>query len=45
MSGLKVMCGPDAKTSDFGYSRIEDQKDVWDEAIRIGHRIGERLLK
>jgi multimeric flavodoxin WrbA len=43
MSGLKVLYGPDAKTSDYGYSRIEDQKEVWEEAIRIGRLIGERI--
>jgi multimeric flavodoxin WrbA len=43
MSAVKVMYGPDAKTSDFGYLRIEDQKEVWEEAVRIGRLIGERL--
>ena len=43
MSGLKVMYGQDAKTSDFGYSRVEDQNEVWEEARRIGRLIGERL--
>ncbi|MBW1822804.1 MAG: flavodoxin family protein [Deltaproteobacteria bacterium] len=43
MSGVKVLYGPDSKTSDFGYSRVEDQKEVWEEAIRIGHLIGKRL--
>jgi len=43
MSGLKVLYGPDAKTSDYGYSRVEDQKEVWKEAVRIGRLIGERL--
>ncbi len=43
MSGLKVMYGPDAKTSDYGYSRVEDQKEVWEEAMRIGRLIGERV--
>ncbi|MBU0698436.1 MAG: flavodoxin family protein [Pseudomonadota bacterium] len=43
MSGLKVLYGPDAKTSDYGYSRVEDQKEVWEEAIRIGRLIGERI--
>ncbi len=28
MSGLKVMYGPDARTSDFRYSQVEDQKEV-----------------
>ena len=43
MSGLKVLYGPDAKTSDYGYSRVEDQKEVWEEAIQIGRLIGERI--
>ena len=43
MSGVKLLLGPDAKTSDFEYARVEDQKDVLQDAIRIGHLIGERL--
>jgi hypothetical protein len=43
MSGMKRIYGPDAKTSDYGYSRVEDQKEVWQEAIRLGHLIGKRL--
>ena len=43
MSGLKVLYGPDARTSDYGYSQVEDQKEVWEEAVRIGRQIGERL--
>lgn len=43
MSGLKRLYGPDAKTSDYEYSQVENQKDVWEEAGRIGHLIGERL--
>ena len=43
MSAVKIMYGPDAKTSDFGYSRVEDQKEIWEEAVRIGRLIGERL--
>ena len=45
MSGLKIMYGLDAKTSDFGYSRVEDQKEVWENAARLGRLIGERLQK
>lgn len=41
--GVKAMYGPDAKKSDIGYSRVEDQKEVWEEAIRIGHLINKRL--
>jgi len=43
MSGLKVLYGPNAKASDIPFSRVEDQKDVWEEATRIGRLIGERL--
>ena len=45
MSGVKMLYGPDAKTSDYGYSRVEVQKDVWEEAARIGRLIGERIQK
>lgn len=44
-SGFRQMYGPDAKTSNFGYSRVEDQKEVWEEAVRIGNLIGDRLQK
>ena len=40
MSGLKVLYGQDAKTSDYGYTRVEDQEQVWQEAIRIGRILG-----
>ena len=43
MSAVKMMFGPDAKTSDFGYSRVEDQQEVWEEASRVGRLIGSRL--
>jgi multimeric flavodoxin WrbA len=43
MSGLKILYGPDAKTSDYEYSRVEEQEKVWEEAARIGRLIGERL--
>jgi multimeric flavodoxin WrbA len=43
MSGLKILYGPDAKTSDYEYSRVEEQEKVWEEAVRIGRLIGERL--
>jgi hypothetical protein len=43
MSALKVMYGPDARTTDFGYTKVEDQKEVWEEAVRIGRLIGKRL--
>ncbi len=43
MSGLKVLYGQDAKTSDYGYSRVEDQEEVWKEAIQIGHLIGKSI--
>jgi hypothetical protein len=43
MSGLKMLYGPDAKACDYGYSRVEEQQGVWEEAARIGRLIGERL--
>lgn len=30
--------------NDYKYPRVEDQKEVWEEAKRIGRLIGERLL-
>ncbi len=43
MSGVGMMYGPDARVSDYGYSRVEDQTEGWEEAILIGHRIAKRL--
>ena len=40
---LKFMYGPDARTTDYEYSRVEDQKDLWEEATRMGRLIGERV--
>ncbi len=45
MSGFVKWFGPDAKTSDYPYTRVEDQKDIWENAARLGRRIGERLQK
>jgi len=43
MSGLRKRYGPDARSSDYPYVRVEDQKEVWEEAMRIGRLIGERV--
>ena len=43
MSGVQLIHGPDAKTSEIGYTRVEDQKEIWEEAKRIGRLIGESL--
>jgi len=43
MSGLRKRYGPDARSSDYPYVRIEDQKEVCQEAIRIGSLIGQRV--
>jgi len=43
MSGLKRRYGPDARSADYPYVRVEDQKEVWEEAMRIGRLINERL--
>jgi len=45
MSGVKLMYGADANTSDIGYSKVESQKDVWDQAAQIGQLMGKRLQK
>ena len=43
MSGLRKRYGPDARSSDYPYTRVEDQKEVWEQAMRIGRLIGERV--
>ena len=43
MSGIRRRYGPDARSSDYTYSRAEDQKEAWEEAMRIGRLIGERV--
>lgn len=43
MSAVKMIYGPDARTSDYGYLKVEDQQSVWEKAIQIGLLIGERL--
>ena len=45
MSGVKILYGQNAKTSDHRYSRVENQKEVWENATRLGRLIGERLQK
>ena len=44
MSAVQLMYGPEAKTAEIGYARVEDQEAVWAEAVQLGKRIGERLL-
>ncbi len=43
MSGLLKRHGPGAKTANHPYVRVEDQKEVWEEATKIGRLIGERV--
>lgn len=43
MSAVKMIYGPDARTSEYKYLRVEDQNKVWEEAMQIGQIIGERL--
>ena len=45
MSGVKILYGQNAKTSDHRYSRVENQKEVWENAARMGRLIRERLQK
>ena len=43
MSALTVMYGPEAKTADYGYVKVEDQQHICDEAVGIGTAIGEKI--
>jgi len=43
MSGIKRRYGPEARSCDVPYSRVEDQQEVWEKAMRIGRLIGQRL--
>jgi hypothetical protein len=42
MSAVKILFGENVKTADIDYARVEDQKDVWEGAARIGRLIGEK---
>ena len=42
MSAVKMIYGPDARTTDYGYLKVEDQKKVWEKAIQLGSLIGEQ---
>ena len=43
MSAFRMMKGANAKTSDYGYNQAEQQEKVWNEAMRIGEMIGQRI--
>ncbi|MDP6542757.1 MAG: flavodoxin family protein [Phycisphaerae bacterium] len=43
MSGINRRYGPEANSSAYIYTRAEDQKEAWAEAIRIGRLIGQRV--
>ncbi len=43
MSAVQLLYGPDARTSEISYNRVEDQEAVWAAAARLGGLIGERL--
>ncbi|MHC4582606.1 MAG: flavodoxin family protein [Planctomycetota bacterium] len=43
MSGLIKRYGKVAKSADYPYVRVEDQKGVWEQAIKIGRLIGQRV--
>jgi multimeric flavodoxin WrbA len=43
MSGIRRRYGQDARESDYEYSRAEDQKETWEEALKIGRLIGQRV--
>ena len=43
MSGLIKRHGRGAKSADHPYVRVEDQKEVWEQATKIGRLIGQRV--
>ena len=43
MSGIKKRLAPGTKASDVQYARVEDQQEAWEEAVRIGRLMGERI--
>jgi len=43
MSGARVLFGPDAKISAKLCVSVEDQKEVWDEALQLGRIIGDKV--
>jgi multimeric flavodoxin WrbA len=43
MSGIQRRYGSQACSANYEYSRAEDQKDAYDEAIRIARQIGQRI--
>ena len=43
MSGARKRFGPDAKISAELCVKVEDQREVWEEAIFLGQTIGKRL--
>lgn len=43
MSGIKMFHGEDARSEDIPYAKVEDQKQVWQQAKEIGKLIGKRM--
>lgn len=43
MSAVKPLYGPDAKTSEIKYARVEGQSEVWDRVVQIGQKIAEKI--
>ncbi|MCG8686279.1 MAG: flavodoxin family protein [Desulfobacterales bacterium] len=42
-SGISLMYGPDAVAADHGYSRVEDLPEIWNAAMGIAGRLGDRI--
>jgi len=43
MSGIGSRYEPDVRATDVIYSRVEDQQEVWEQALHLGHLIGDRI--
>ncbi len=42
-SAVPLIYGEKARTSDYGYSRVEDMDDIWNQTLEIGRLMGEKL--
>jgi len=45
MSGVRILYGREARASTDRCVRVEDQKEVWDEALRLGQVLGDRVRR
>ncbi len=44
-SGVQKYYGPDAKCSEIGYARVEDQSETWEQAKALGREIAGKIAE